>query len=140
MWRLHEPVRPASPPRHPLLEIRDGAELVWRQPFLRPMLLTGVAWNISWFVLQAAYVPYAVRVLGLTAQGVGFTLGAYGAGMVVGALLASRVVGSMPFGRAIQLGPVVSVLAAATMVATLLAPTGLLAAFSFFLFGVGPII
>lgn len=140
LWRLHEPVRPASLPRHPLLEIRDGAELVWRQPFLRPMLLTGVAWNIAWFVLQAAYVPYAVRVLGLTAQGVGFTLGAYGAGMVVGALLASRVVGAMPFGRAIQLGPVVSVLAAATMVATLALPSGWLAGASFFLFGVGPII
>jgi predicted MFS family arabinose efflux permease len=140
LGRIAEPMRVPASPRHPVLEIKDGAQFVWRQPFLRPMLLTGVAWNISWFVLQAAYVPYAVRVLGLTAQGVGFTLGAYGAGMVVGALLASRVVGSMPFGRAIQLGPVVSVLAAATMVATLALPTGVLAAFSFFLFGVGPII
>ena len=103
------------------------------------MLLTGVAWNISWFVLQAAYVPYAVRVLGLNAQAVGITLAMYGAGMVVGALLASRVVGAMPFGRAIQVGPAVSVLAAFTMVATLFLPTGVLAAASFFLFGVGPI-
>jgi predicted MFS family arabinose efflux permease len=123
-----------------MLEIKDGALFVWHQTFLRPMLLTGVAWNISWFVLQAAYVPYAVRVLGLSAQSVGITLGTYGAGMVVGALLASRVVASMPFGRAIQLGPAVSVLAAATMVATLVLPTGVLAALSFFLFGVGPII
>jgi predicted MFS family arabinose efflux permease len=46
----------------------------------------------------------------------------------------------MTFGRAIQLGPAVSVLAAATMVATLLMPSGLLAAASFFLFGVGPIV
>lgn len=140
LWRLHEPERPAAPPRHPVLEIRDGAQFVWRQPFLQPMLMTGVVWNISWFVLQAAYVPYAVRVLGLSAQMVGVTLGAYGAGMVVGALLASRLVGAMRFGRAIQLGPVVSVLAAATMVATLFLPTGVLAATSFFLFGVGPII
>ncbi len=140
LWGLTEPARAAAPPRHPLLEIRDGAQFVWRQPFLRPMLLTGVAWNISWFVLQAAYVPYAVRALGLGAQAVGVTLAGYGAGMVVGALLASRIVGAMPFGRAIQLGPVVSVLAAFTMVATLVLPTGVLAALSFFLFGVGPII
>ena len=124
LWRLHEPERPAAPPRHPVLEIKDGAQFVWRQPFLQPALMTGVVWNIAWFVLQAAYVPYAVRVLGLSAQMVGITLGAYGVGMVVGAMLASRLVGAMRFGRAIQLGPVVSVLAAT----------------SFFLFGVGPII
>ena len=33
----------------------------------------------AWFVLQAAYVPYAMRALGLGAAGVGFTLAAYGA-------------------------------------------------------------
>ncbi|MEO5671513.1 MAG: MFS transporter [Ramlibacter sp.] len=140
LWRLAEPARAAAAPRHPLLEIKDGAQFVWHQSFLRPMLLTGVAWNISWFVLQAAYVPYAVRALGLSAQAVGVTLGSYGAGMVLGALLATRIVGAMPFGRAIQLGPMVSVLAAGTMVATLWAPSSVLAALSFFLFGVGPII
>jgi predicted MFS family arabinose efflux permease len=140
LWGLAEPMRAAAPTRHPMLEIKDGAQFVWGQVYLRPMLLTGVAWNISWFVLQAAYVPYAVRALGLSAQAVGVTLAGYGAGMVVGALLASRVVGAMPFGRAIQLGPAVSVMAAATMVATLLMPSGVMAAASFFLFGVGPII
>ena len=140
LWGLTEPARAAAAPRHPLLEIRDGAQFVWRQTFLRPMLLTGVAWNISWFVLQAAYVPYAVRALGLSAQAVGLTLAGYGAGMVFGALLASRIVGAMPFGRAIQFGPAVSVLAAATIVATLFMPSGVLAFAAFFLFGAGPII
>jgi predicted MFS family arabinose efflux permease len=140
LWGLSEPARAAAPARHPLLEIKDGAQFVWRQEYLRPMLLTGAAWNISWFVLQAAYVPYAVRALGLGAQAVGLTLAGYGAGMVVGALLASRVVGAMPFGRAIQVGPAVSVLAAGTMAATLALPSGVLAAVSFFLFGVGPIV
>jgi predicted MFS family arabinose efflux permease len=95
---------------------------------------------VSWFVLQAAYVPYAVHTLGLSAQGVGVTLGCYGAGMVTGALLASRIVGALPFGRAIQLGPAVSVLAAGAMVGTLMALSGALAAMSFFLFGAGPIV
>jgi predicted MFS family arabinose efflux permease len=140
LWRIREPARTPAAPRHPLLDIRDGAQFVWRHEFLRPMVLTGVAWNVSWFVLQAAYVPYAVHALGLSAQGVGVTLGCYGAGMVTGALLAGRVVGAMPFGRAIQLGPAVSVFAAAAMVATLLVPSGLLAGASFFLFGAGPIV
>jgi predicted MFS family arabinose efflux permease len=135
-----EPARAAPAQRHPLLELQDGARLVWRSELLRPILLTAVAWNISWFVLQAAYVPYAVRVLGLDAGGVGLTLAGYGVGMIVGALLAPRVMAALPFGRAIQVGPAVSVMAAATMVATLLLPSAALAFAAFFLFGAGPII
>ena len=137
---LNEPKRLAQPARHPLLELQDGARLVWRHALLRPILLTAVAWNISWFVLQAAYVPYAVRTLGLSAGGVGITLASYGAGMIVGALFAPRVMGALPFGRAIQVGPTISVLAAMTMVATLAFPSAAVAVMSFFLFGVGPII
>lgn len=140
LLQLVEPPRALAPQRHPLLELQDGARLVWHHTLLRPILLTAVAWNISWFVLQAAYVPYAVRLLGLDAAAVGITLGAYGVGMVIGALLAPRVVARLPFGRAIQLGPAVSVLAALTMVATLAVPSAALAAAAFFLFGVGPII
>lgn len=136
---LREPAHTAPAARHPLLEIRDGTRFVWGHECLRPILLTAVVWNIAWFVLQAAYVPYALRVLGLSAQAVGTTLAAYGTGMIVGSLLSRRLLAALPFGRAIQLGPVVSVLAASTMVATLLVPSGVLAATSFFLFGVGPI-
>ncbi len=140
LLQLVEPPRAPAAQRHPLLELQDGARLVWRNSLLRPILLTAVAWNISWFVLQAAYVPYAVRLLGLNAAAVGMTLAAFGVGMVVGALLAPRVVAKLPFGRAIQVGPAVSVLAALTMVATLAIPSGTLAAVAFFLFGAGPII
>lgn len=140
LLQLAEPQRAPAPQRHPLRELQDGARLVWGHPLLRPILLTAVAWNISWFVLQAAYVPYAVRLLGLNAAAIGLTLAAYGAGMVAGALLAPLVVAKLPFGRAIQLGPVVSVLAALTMVATLALPSGAVAALAFFLFGAGPII
>lgn len=140
LLQLPDPARPAAAPRHPLLELRDGAQLVWHHELLRPILMTAVAWNISWFVLQAAYVPYALRRLGLDAGAVGLTLACYGAGMIAGALLAPRVAATLPFGRAIQLGPAFSVLAALAMVATLALPSGALAALAFFLFGAGPII
>jgi predicted MFS family arabinose efflux permease len=140
LWRVSEPPHPRGPARHPWHDIVEGMRFAWNDPLLRPILLTGVAWNIAWFVLQAAYVPYAVRSLGLSAQAVGVTLGCYGAGMVVGALLAPHVIGRMPFGRAIQLGPAVSVLAMGAMVATLAVPSGWFAGLSFFLFGAGPII
>jgi predicted MFS family arabinose efflux permease len=99
-----------------------------------------VAWNTAWFVLQAAYVPYAMRTLGLDAGAVGFTLACYGAGMVTGAMLASRVMRALQFGGSILLGPFVSVAASFTMATTLWWPHGALAAASFFLFGAGPII
>ena len=118
------PTQPQTPPpavpcrrRRPWLELKDGAALVWQHPLLRPVLLTSLAWNLAWFVLQAAYVPHAVKVLGLNAQGVGFTLAAYGVGMVVGALAAPRVLAGWRVGRVITVGPMVSVAASGTLVA-----------------------
>jgi predicted MFS family arabinose efflux permease len=81
-----------------------------------------------------------MRSLGLDASAVGITLACYGAGMVLGALLASRVLRALPFGAAVLLGPFTSVAASLVMAASLVWPTGWLAAASLFLFGAGPII
>jgi predicted MFS family arabinose efflux permease len=137
---IAEPARPPMPARHPWLELQDGAKWVWQSDLLRPMMFCSIVWNISWFMLQAAYVPYAIHDLGLDASGVGITLALYGVGMIVGALLAPRVVRALPFGQALLLGPFFSVLAAVTMALTLFWPHGWLAALSYFLFGAGPII
>jgi predicted MFS family arabinose efflux permease len=135
-----EPERAPLPPRHPVLELKDGAQWVWQSDFLRPIMFTSIAWNIAWFMLQVVYVPYAIHDLGLDASGVGVTLACYGVGMILGALLAPRVVAVLPFGRAILLGPYFSVLAALTMALSLYWPSGWMAALSYFFFGVGPII
>ena len=140
LWRIVEPARAPSGAKHPVKELRDGATLVWHEPLLRPILLTAVAWNISWFVLQAAYVPYAVHTLGLNARAVGLTLAAFGVGMVAGALTTRFLVARLPFGRAILIGPASSVLAAVAMVATIAVPTPITAAASLFLFGFGAIV
>lgn len=137
---IHEPQRAVVPARHPLLELNDGARWVWKSDLLRPIVFCSIVWNISWFMLQAAYVPYAMHELGLDASGVGVTLAGYGVGMIVGALVAPRVVALLPFGQAILLGPYFSVLAALTMAMTLVWPQGWLAGLSYFLFGAGPII
>jgi len=140
LLRLPASPRATGPARHVLDELRHGAGLVWRDPLLRPVMWTAVVWNLAWFVLQAAYVPYAMRRLGLTADAVGFTLGCYGAGMLIGATLATRVTRALPFGAAVLLGPLMSVLAAAAMLATLWWPTAWAAALSFVLFGAGPLV
>jgi len=138
--QIQEPVRQAAPDRHPWLELKDGAHFVWSSPLLKPILLTSVAWNISWFVLQAIYVPYAIRTLGMSSSQVGLTLACYGVGMIAGSLMASRIVSLMPFGKAILLGPFFSVAAASVMALTHWAPNIWVAALAYFLFGFGPII
>jgi predicted MFS family arabinose efflux permease len=141
LWlRRLDAVPPAATKRHLLEELRHGAGLVWRHPLLKPVMWTAVVWNLAWFVLQAAYVPYAMRHLGLDAGGVGLTLGCYGAGMLVGALLAARVARTLPFGAAVLLGPLMSVLAAAAMLASWWWPHAAWAALSFVLFGAGPLV
>jgi predicted MFS family arabinose efflux permease len=113
---------------------------VWRHEYLRPLLICGIAWNISWFVMHAAYVPHAMTRLGLTASGVGLTLGCYGVGMVLGAWFAPALMRRVRLGRVILIGPLVSMLAASIMALSAFWPQAALAAVSFFLFGAGPIL
>jgi predicted MFS family arabinose efflux permease len=132
--------RTSTSGRHPLREVAEGASFVWRNGLLRPVAVTGVIFNLSWFALQASYVPYAIRVLGMGTGAVGFTLALYGAGMIVGALSTARVMARLPLGRAIQIGPLAGVLAATSLVATLLIPHAALAGLCFFLLGAGPMV
>jgi MFS family permease len=138
--RLPEPAAAPVPRRHPLRELAEGARFVAIHPLLRPILLTAVFFNTAWFILQGVYVAYAVQSLGLSATGVGMTLGAYGAGMVAGAVVAPRLLDALPFGRLVALGPGCALLAALLMLLTVALPSGVLAAASFFLFGAGPVL
>lgn len=135
-----EGLRPAGPRRRILHDLKEGAAFVAGHPLLRPTLVTATVFNLAWFVLQAVYVAYAVRDLGLSPEGVGLTLGAYGAGMVAGALAAPRLGRHLSFGRLVAVGPLSGFVASLMMLATLWWPSGLLAGASFFLFGAGPIL
>jgi len=136
---VRELPRPEAPRRRqPLDEVREGAAFVFRHPLLRPVFATQVVFNLSFFLLQAAYVPYAVRHLGLDALGVGLTLAAYGAGLVAGALVAARVVAAVPFGAAVGIGPLSGLAASLVMALTIPLPWPPLAGLAFFVMGAGP--
>ncbi|QWG25958.1 MFS transporter [Bradyrhizobium sediminis] len=137
---IYEPLRAPARRRHPLQEIREGASFVLRHALLRPVFITQFIFNTASFLLLAVFVPYAVRRLGLSATGVGMTLGMYGVGMVAGALLATRVMRRLAFGTVIGLGPVTGFIAAGVMALTTVIPSPWLAGLSFFLLGAGPIL
>jgi predicted MFS family arabinose efflux permease len=137
---IYEPARAPAPRRHPLRDIKEGAAFVFHHALLRPVFVTQFIFNTASFLILAVFVPYAVRHLGLSAAGVGITLGLYGGGMVIGALLATRVMKRLAFGTVIALGPVTGFVAAVVMALTTVAPTPLLAGLSFFLLGAGPIL
>lgn len=137
---IFEPARAPAPQRHPFQDIREGAAFVFHHPLLRPVFITQFIFNTGWFLQIAVFVPYAVRHLGLTAAGVGTVLTMYGVGMVIGALLATRVMKRIAFGTVVGLGPVAGFVAALVMALTVLVPSPWLAALSFFLLGVGPIL
>src|SRR6059058_3318687 len=137
---IYEPDRAPAPRRHPLQETKEGAVFVMRHELLRPVFITQFIFNTASFLLLAVFVPYAVRHLGLSATGVGATLAMYGVGMVAGALAATRVMRRLRFGVVIGLGPVTGFVAASLMALTALVPNPVLAGFSFFLLGAGPIL
>ena len=137
---LSEPARAVVASGHPLADLREGAGFMLRHSLLLPILITQFVFNTAFFVLQAVYVPYAVHHLGLSATQVGATLATYGVGMVLGALLAGRVIGALSFGVVIVIGPVAGLAAALLMVTTIWVPSLPLAAASFFVMGMGPIL
>lgn len=137
---LHEPSRHSAPRRQPMQDIAEGLGFVARHPYLRPVFITQFIFGAAAFMTLAVFVPYAVRRLGLSATGVGITLGMYGAGMVIGALAATRVMKHLPFGTVIALGPVTGFVSSLVMALTIWIPSPVLAGLAFFLLGAGPIL
>jgi predicted MFS family arabinose efflux permease len=126
--------------RRVLAEILAGVNFVARHRLLRPVFLTQFVFGISFALLYAAYVPFAVERLGLSAAGVGVTLATYGVGMVAGALSAGWIAQKLAFGVVIGLGPLCGFIASLLMVVTIWFPYGAMAATGFFILGAGPIL
>src|SRR5258708_10043979 len=137
---LREPVREKAPRRRMAVELAEGARFVFRHPLLRPVFVTQLVFTMAFFALQAIFVPYAVQSLGLSASQVGWVLGCYGGGMVLGAVAAPRIARAFSFGTMVIVGPICGFAASMLLVLTLWAPSGVLAAAAFFLFGAGPIL
>lgn len=137
---IQEPARQMTSRRHPLHEIKEGADFVFHHPMLRPVFVTQFVFNTAFFLILAIFVPHAVYNLGLSASGVGITLGMFGVGMVAGALIAPHIMGLLQFSTVIAIGPFAGLIGSILMALTIWVPTPFLAGLGFFLLGAGPIL
>lgn len=137
---LHEKTEQPETRRHFVREVWRGAAFVFTQEHLRPILVTAVFFNTSWFILQAVYVAYAIHELEMAPATVGITVGMYGCGMMAGALVAPLLARFLPFGAMIAAGPTSALAAAIIILSTIRFPFSVSAGISFFLFGAGPIV
>jgi predicted MFS family arabinose efflux permease len=140
LLRVQEPDPELRPKRHPLHDLKEGAVFVISHELLRPILVTAVFFNLSWFVVQAVFVPYAVNSLGINATGVGLIMGLYGVGMLVGASLTTWLSRYMSLGAMIVIGPLCGLSAAVLILLSTWIPSGLLPAVAYLLLGSGPMI
>lgn len=77
----------------------EGLRWVWRQPLIRPMILATALYMTFASGIQAMYVFYLSRDLGLSTAWIGFTFAFLGAGALLGSLVslkALRKVGPGP--------------------------------------------
>lgn len=140
LLRVGEPDPEHRPERHPLHDLKDGAVFVAGHDLLGPILVTAVFFNLSWFVVQAVFVPHAVSSLGIDATGIGLIMGLYGVGMLVGSTLASWLSRYMSLGSMIVIGPFCGLVVAVLILLSIWIPSGLLPAAAYFLLGSGPMI
>lgn len=133
--------RPAAQPRQALHRaIAEGGAFVARHPYLKPIALCAVGWNMAFFAFLAIVTPYAARILLLSPEMIGLASSAYGAGLIVGALFAARLIAQLPTGVLLVFGPASSLVGAGLLA---IAPQNLglpALAFASFLFGFGPIL
>lgn len=132
---------PAPQPRLPMHRaIAEGGAFVARHPYLRPIALCAIAWNLAFFAFLAIVTPYAARVLLLAPEAIGLASSVYGAGLIAGALSAPALIARLPTGVLLVFGPASSLIGVGLLG---LAPASLgvpALALAFFLLGFGPIL
>lgn len=127
-------------PRALFAELRQGFGFVFSSEHLRPILLTAVVFNTSWFIVLASFVPFAAQYLSMGSGEVGGAMAVYGVGMVVGALSTPWLAKKYRFGALVLVGPASACLGAVLMATTIVVRSPILVSVAFFFFGAGPVV
>ncbi|HEY5795276.1 MAG TPA: MFS transporter, partial [Bosea sp. (in: a-proteobacteria)] len=133
--------RPPVQPRLPLHRaMAEGGAFVMHHPYLRPIALCAIGWNLAFFAFLAIVTPYAARILLLAPETIGLASSIYGAGLILGALAGPTLIARLPTGVLLVFGPASSLAGAGLLIVTPPAFGFAALAFAFFLFGFGPIL
>lgn len=100
---IRQPEQPPQRPDEPttmVADIRGGMTFVFRDEWLRPMILFGTVANFALVGYQAIQVVFLVRTVGLSAGAVGGLVALTTVGGIIGALVAGRVGGWLGTARA----------------------------------------
>jgi hypothetical protein len=132
---------PPPQPRLPLHRaIAEGGAFVARHPYLRPIALCAIAWNLAFFAFLALFVPYAARELLLEPGAIGLASSIAGIGSILAALTGPTLIARLPTGALLVFGPAVSFIGVGALA---LAPPALgvpALGFAFLMLGFGPIL
>jgi predicted MFS family arabinose efflux permease len=131
---------PAPRERRPLAEIREGLAFVAGQPLLRGIVACSLFWNMAAFAMAAFFVPYAIRVLGMTTDSIGTAQGMQGVGSMLAALTVGAILVRTAPRAILFFGPLSSTLAAALLFAGPSVGGFAATASLFLLLGFGPIL
>lgn len=102
--RIAEPPPiPAAERRSVIDQIGEGIRVVLGNPLLRALVRGGAIHNFFSRMIDALFVLYASRELGLDAATIGLVVAAAGPGSFVGSLMATRLTNRVGLGRTIWL-------------------------------------
>jgi predicted MFS family arabinose efflux permease len=100
LGRIRSPEPPVEPEEGSLRErLMAGLAFVFRDPIVRPVLLSAATINLFNLAFTALVILYATTELGVSPGALGLALGSGAVGGLIGATIASRV------GRRLGLGP-----------------------------------
>ncbi len=98
--RIRSPEPPIEPEEGSTREqLLAGLSFTYRDPLMRPTLLSVATVNLFTFAVSALFILYATTTLGVSPGALGLALGTGAVGAVIGAIFATRI------GRRIGLGP-----------------------------------
>jgi MFS family permease len=93
-----------APKTTPWTDIRQGFHFVLSHPLLRPIAIFGLAANFALAMVEAVFLVYAVRSLGLGPGAIGLIFSAGNVGLLIAILFASTVSQKLGAGASILTG------------------------------------
>jgi MFS family permease len=104
LWiRAPEPLRSAQPSGHFRHELREGIDVVMRNPALRLMVGSTATSNLGSEIVITVFLVYAYRSVHLTPGELGLVLAGGGAGGVLGSIVAARAAARFSLGPTLTL-------------------------------------